>query len=225
MSRETIDIFCAACNVLVSAKVRAEVHGGFRSSAADDSDMSDAEYHGEHYILALCGRCNGPFLVRESLFGIPGEFETVTEEAVLYPASDRLALGDLPASVQRAHEQAVRAFGVALYEPSALMCRKALEAVCKLKGASGRNLYDRLAELAKSGVIDARLLEWAHEIRVVGNDAAHDPDGEVSKDDARDVLDLTEAILLYVFSLTARFDRFRVRRATPTPPQPGSPAG
>lgn len=143
---------------MVSAKVRAKVPGGFRTSAADGSDTSDAEYHGDHYVLALCGRCDGPFLVRESLYGIPGEFETVTEEAVLYPASDRLALADVTASVQRAHEQAVRAFGVALYKPSALMCRKALEAVYKLKGATGRSLYDRLGALAKSGVIDARLL-------------------------------------------------------------------
>lgn len=225
MATKSVDVFCSTCNILVSAAVRAEVNGGFRSAAVSELDVPDAEYHGEHYILAFCGRCNSPFLIRQSLFGIPAEFETVTDEIILYPLNDRLELSDVPASVRKAHAQAVRAFGTGLYEPSALMCRKALEAICKSKGAMGRSLYDRLATLERLGVIDARLLAWAHEIRLVGNDAAHDPDGDVSKDDARDVLDLTEAILLYVFSLTARFDRFRTRRAAPPTDGDNLPAG
>jgi len=65
-----------------------------------------------------------------------------------------------------------------------------------------------------SGHIDSRLLNWAHEIRLVGNEAAHDIETSVDKSDARDVLDFTEAILIYTFSLTARFRAFQARRAT-----------
>lgn len=71
MTVETIDVFCPRCNILVGARIRAEVRGGFRTDALSDIDLPDFEYHGEHYILALCGRCNGPFLIRQSLFGIP----------------------------------------------------------------------------------------------------------------------------------------------------------
>ena len=48
---------------------------------------------------------------------------------------------------------------------------------------------------------------------LIGNEAAHDPDTKVTKRDARDVLDFTEAILIYVFSLTSRFEAFRARRS------------
>lgn len=104
------------------------------------------------------------------------------------------------------------------------MCRKSIEATCKLKGARGRTLFDRLAELERLTIIDARLLAWAHEIRVVANDAAHEPDGDITKDDSRDAIDFTEAILLYVFSLTSRFEQFRLRRArnAPNPPSPAN---
>lgn len=188
------------------------MRGGFRPGALSELDIADAEYQGDRFSIALCPRCENPFLIRESLFGI-GDFETVTEEKVLYPPSERLPLEHVPAVAQKAYEQAVRALSTGLYEASTLMCRKTLEAVCKLKGASGRTLYERLSALKEQGVIDARLIDWAHEIRAVGNDAAHDSDGDVSVEDARDVLDFTEAILLYVFSFTVRFEQFRSRRA------------
>ena len=44
--------------------------------------------------------------------------------------------------------------------------------------------------LCDGGRIDSRLLNWAHEIRLIGNEAVHDPDTKVAKCDARDILDL-----------------------------------
>jgi hypothetical protein len=95
------------------------------------------------------------------------------------------------------------------------MCRKCLEATCKALGAKGRDLNARLQNLHGGEYIDARLLNWAHEIRVLGNEAAHDVDLAIAKSDARDVLDFTEAILIYIFSLTARFRAFQDRRPKP----------
>jgi hypothetical protein len=88
-----------------------------------------------------------------------------------------------------------------------------LEATCKTLGAKGKDLNAKLQNLFDGGHIDSRLLNWAHEIRLIGNEAAHDPDMKVTKRDARDVIDFTESILIYVFSLTSRFEAFRTRRA------------
>jgi len=92
------------------------------------------------------------------------------------------------------------------------MSRKCLEAVCKILGAKGRDLNARLGELHEAGHIDSRLLDWAHQVRLIGNEAAHDIDVPVTKQDARDVLDFTEAIMIYVFSLTKRFESLKRRR-------------
>jgi hypothetical protein len=213
MAESSFDVFCPQCNILVEAKVIAEGHGGFRSNAVNPIDEVDAEYHGDHYSVCLCRRCNQPFLVRQSLYGIPGEFETVTEEAVLYPSESKLLPEALPESVKTAYDQAARSLHASLFEPCVLMSRKCLEAVCKILNANGRDLSTRLAKLHEAGHIDSRLLNWAHQVRLIGNEAAHDIDAPVTKEDARDVFDFTEAILIYVFSLTKRFESLQARRS------------
>lgn len=212
MPKTEFDVFCPGCNILIAAKVVAEGNGGFRSDAISPDDI-DTEYHGEHYYACLCGRCSQPFLIRESLFGIPAEFETVTDQKILYPSETKLPLDGIPSTIQSAYDQAARSFSASLFEPCVLMCRKCLEATCKVFGAKGRDLASKLQRLSDTGHIDSRLLNWAHEIRLIGNEAAHDPDITVGNRDARDILDLTEAILIYVFSLTSRFDAFRARRS------------
>ena len=94
------------------------------------------------------------------------------------------------------------------------MCRRCLEALTKSLGAQGRNLQDKLDSLKTTGHVDSRLVEWAHSIRILGNEAAHDTDVAITKDDAKDVLDFTEALLLYVFLLNQWFAVFQRRRAS-----------
>jgi hypothetical protein len=212
VSKTEFDVFCPGCNILVAARVVAEGNGGFPSDAVSPLDEIGTEYHGEHYYVCLCGRCSQPFLIRQSLYGVPAEFESVTDEKILYPIEKKLPLDGVPNIIRTAYDQAARSFSASLFEPCVLMCRKCLEATCKTLGAQGRDLNTRLQSLYDGGHIDSRLLNWAREIRLVGNEAAHDIDITVKKCDARDVLDFTEAILIYIFSLTARFRAFQARR-------------
>jgi hypothetical protein len=217
MDKEQRDVFCPSCNILISAPIIASGFGSYRSDAMSPLDELDAEYHGEHYFIALCPRCSGPFLGRASIWGVPGEFETVTDEKILFPCPTRERIEGLPDPVARAYEGAVKSYGATLYEPSALMCRRCLEAVCKHFSAQGRDLNKRLDALAVSGTIDSRLKDWAHGVRLLGNEAAHDVDASVSKEDARDVLDFTEAMLLFVFTLREKHERFLARRVKAAP--------
>lgn len=212
MPKDEFDVFCHECNMVIAAKVIAEGNGGFSSNASFPMDACYTEYHGDHYFVCLCRRCSSPFLIRQSLYGV-GEFESVTDEVILFPTEKKLPLDGVPVTIRSAHDQAVRSFSASLFEPSVLMCRKCLEATCKALNAKGRDLNARLKSLCDGGHIDSRLLNWAHEIRLLGNEAAHDPDIKVTKRDARDVLDFTESILIYVFSLTSRFEAFRSRRS------------
>jgi hypothetical protein len=212
MQKDSFDLFCPTCNMLVEAKVIASGSGGFRSDAVNPLDEVDTEYHGEHYSVALCRRCCGPFLVRESLFGVPGEFETITEQELLFPVATARNLEGVPESVRRSVEQADRSFAAGSYDAAALMCRRALEAVCGALSAAGPNLALKLRDLHENGHIDQKLLGWAHGVRLVGNEAAHDVEDAVTKDDAGDILELTTAILMYVFSLDRKFREFASRR-------------
>lgn len=212
MDKEQRDVFCPTCNILVSARIVASGFGSYRSDATNPIDEVDAEYHGERYFVALCPRCSAPFLGRTSIWGVPGEFETISEDKILFPAPAGASVEGLPEPVLRAYEGAIKSFGATLYEPSALMCRRCLEAVCKHFSAPGRDLSQRLDALASSGTIDGTLKEWAHGIRLLGNEAAHDVDVSVTQEDAKDVLDFTEALLLFVFTLRQKHERFQARR-------------
>lgn len=206
------DTFCPDCNMQVSAAVICQGHGGFSSSSMNVIDVADAEYHGDTYLVALCNKCSAPFLVKRSLYGVPGEFETVTDEAVLYPQTSRLPLKGVPDSVRRAYDQALSCFSASAYEACALMCRRCIEALCNASQATGKSLQGKLDHLASAGLVDKRIAEWAHGIRVVGNEAAHDTETHLLKDDAKDALDFTEALLMYVFALNSRFQAFQRRR-------------
>ena len=92
------------------------------------------------------------------------------------------------------------------------MCRKTLEALCVEHSIKERNLATALKKANESGLIDGRLAEWAEELRIAGNEAAHDVDKKMSGEDARDLLEFTEAILEYVFTFRDRFERFQRRR-------------
>jgi hypothetical protein len=94
------------------------------------------------------------------------------------------------------------------------MCRRTLELLCKHFYPSLDSLGWGLKKLHHDGVIDRKLLEWAELLRESGNLAAHDPSAEVDGEDADDLIDFTEAILNYVFLLSARFETFKRRRAS-----------
>lgn len=214
MGETSFDVFCPECNMLVQAKVVAEGHG--RPVPQDTValvDDVDKPYRCEHYSVCLCPRCEQPFFVNQSLYGVAGEFEAITDQVVLYPGEPKLLSEALPDSVKTAYDQAARCLTASLFEPCVLMSRKCLEAVCKTLNANGRSLHARLANLHEAEHIDSRLLDWAHQVRVIGNEAAHDVDAPVTTEDARDAFEFTEAILIYVFSLTKRFETLRERRA------------
>jgi hypothetical protein len=66
---------------------------------------------------------------------------------------------------------------------------------------------------AKSKFLSVR---GGHGVRLLGNQAAHDPESIVTVADARDVLEFTEALLIYIYALDHRYAEFQKRR-TETP--------
>ncbi len=211
MENQAFDQFCTECNMFVETNVIAEGKEEFLNNQGLPLDLDD-QYNGNVYYISLCSRCKQPFMIHQEYYGVAGTFETMTAETLLYPKPTNIEIKDLPKLLQSSYQDASKSFSASLYEPCVLMCRKTLEVICKLNDAKGNNLYKRLDNLKELGHIDQKLLDWSHQIRSIGNDAAHDVYSEISKEDARDALDLTEAILLYIFSLSSRFENFKKRR-------------
>jgi hypothetical protein len=67
--------------------------------------------------------------------------------------------------------------------------------------------------MAAQGLLDNRLLTWADELRVLGNQGAHHTSSPVNREDAKDALALAEAALDYLYVLAMKFTEFKRRRA------------
>ena len=80
-------------------------------------------------------------------------------------------------------------------------------------GAKGRTLHDKLEDMKKKDLLDASLLEWAMELKLAGNDAAHD-DWAATRQDADDALVLVDAAVTHVYGLMQRFEEFKKRRTS-----------
>jgi hypothetical protein len=53
---------------------------------------------------------------------------------------------------------------------------------------------------------------WANALRVAGNEAAHDVSHNISRIDAQNLLEFTEAILDYIYVFKRKFEAFQQRR-------------
>ncbi len=92
------------------------------------------------------------------------------------------------------------------------MVRRTLEGVCAENGIKKQPLIRALQEMKGGGLIEGRLLEWAEELRVLGNEGAHFTGRRVSREDAQDALALAEALLDYLYVFSAQFTEFKQRR-------------
>jgi len=131
----------------------------------------------------------------------------------VYPPQDRILSNEIPTQLRQIHEEARACIRAKAYTAAAVMSGRALEGVCDLHGVKGTTLQNRLAKMKEEGLIDGRLWEWAETLRSVRNSAAHFTRDTISKQDAEDAVAFTEALLDYLYGLTARFNALKERRA------------
>jgi len=124
----------------------------------------------------------------------------------------------LPPEVARVYLQAERNFPVAGNEEAAgTMYRKALDIGLKITAPSvGGTLKARIAELVKRHILTASLGEWADQIRLLGNDAAHDID-EPTRDELDALRNFSDLLLQYLFTLPTMVAARRATHSTPAP--------
>jgi len=210
---ETLDIYCPGCNVQVEAIVVAEHTRAIPHQTGILTDPVDTPLDVTVFSLAKCRRCEQVFLTKMDYYEIPGEVSAPqTDLITLYPTVRSFDESLLPTTVATAYKNASGSYQAGLYEPCVVMSRKCLEAICHENGITNGNLRTRLERLHQNGVIDDKLLIWANGLRLVGNEAAHEMDVVVDKNDAKDSLEFVEALFLYVFSLDKRFQEFQQRR-------------
>jgi uncharacterized C2H2 Zn-finger protein len=178
--------------------------------------IGDWELDTEHeeFVVRRCPRCRHPFLHRNTYMNHHEAGTYLQEVDQLYPAENTslLSQGPVPSNIKKIFTQAKSCYSKSLHEPAVIMCRKCLEAICEDLGAKGKHLAEKVESLNRTQTIDARLYSWATQLRLIGNDAAHDLTAVISRRDAEDSLAFLNALLLYIYTLEKKFSAFLKRR-------------
>jgi hypothetical protein len=111
---------------------------------------------------------------------------------------------DIPPQVGSAYAEGMRALSVKAARAAVVMFRGMLAQVVADKGSAAaqakHSLYDKLEQMSQDGSLHPSLVEWAREIRLIGNAAAH-PDAldPVSDEEAADLARLCRQLLNVVY--------------------------
>jgi hypothetical protein len=173
-----------------------------------DYDFPDDDFNVQRYVLAQCKICFDVMLLRH----LADEKFPSRRAIVLWPDPARTLSAAVPEALRLEHRESRACFRSGAYTAAVVMVRRTLEGVCAEHGIKANTLVKSLEQMKTSNLIDTRLLEWAQELRVLGNEGAHFTGKRVSRRDAEDAVALAEAILDYLYVFSAQFDEFKERR-------------
>lgn len=187
---------CPACEAFVDGEF-----------IADYIDVEEPSGTAGRYTFLKCPRCARPFIMLQIDDG-PGWDEPLR----LYPPSEMGVSLAIPTPLRAAYDEARACFRAKAYTATAIMCRKTLEGLADENKITARNLASALKEMKEKGIIENRLFEWADALRISGNEAAHGVSSKISSQDAKDILEFTNALLEYVFTFQEKFEKFKSRQ-------------
>ncbi|GGO02988.1 DUF4145 domain-containing protein [Microbispora bryophytorum] len=180
-------------------------------------DRSVSYYDGEglpcRFKLMCCSACPQAFVVLQELYA--GQHWGQPE--LMWPSATKALNQAIPFKIRKELSEATQCFKAGQYTATAVMVRRVIEGVCRSHNATGTP-FKALDDLYERGLIDKRLLEWAHGLRALGNDGAHFGGKPITRQDAEDALTLAEAVLNYMYVFTRQYEEFKQRRAESVPP-------
>lgn len=214
MIEPNLAVICPQCQIPV-----ASCEEGYFVKTVEGSDQQEFL----RFTLVRCPKCSTPILLKHDGWYEGDAGRAWGRSVVLYPAITTSFGEDVPPFIALSYLEAVRAFEQAgAYTATAILCRRTLEGICGDFDGEGRNLSQKLRSLLEKGVIDTRVFQWADLVlRGLGNDAAHNINVMIARQDAKDALDFTRAIIEYLYVFQSAFNRFMATRAKRTEPEAG----
>lgn len=124
---------------------------------------------------------------------------------------------NIPSKIRSTFEEAVICHAERCYAASAIMVRRTLEELCQDKACSGKKLFNRIEELKSSVVLPTELFAALHELRVLGNDAAHIESKDfdnIGEEEVSIAIEITKEILKSVYQMESLVNRLKSLKKT-----------
>lgn len=154
--------------------------------------------------------------------GCKGHIFVVHRQGVLvesYPPSTiDFDSSAIPPNIVSSFNEALLCHSVGSFVASALMVRRTLEEVCLDKGATGKDLKARIADLKGKIVVPSELFEAMDELRLLGNDAAHieaKSYDKISNEELEVAIEFTKELLKALYQYSSLLAKLRGLKKTP----------
>lgn len=122
---------------------------------------------------------------------------------------------DIPANLLATLKEAISCHAAGAYRASTMMVRRLLEELCEINGAQGGNLHQRIGGLKQKVLLSPALFEALHELKALGNDAAHveaKAYDSIGKEEAFNSIELAKEILKALYQHQSLLTRLQSRR-------------
>ena len=172
--------------------------------------LGEQDYRDYYDILATCLVCGRSVVATISAPGSLDRFASndITVHAMAPMPADTTAPDHTPANVGSFYKQGMENLSKN-WDAAGTMFRKALEAGIKSKWPSVTgSLFHRIDCVAAQGGLTEDMKEWTHQIRLIGNDAAHEEE-PIGRNQAQDIATFTRLFLLYAFTLPRMLEEAR----------------
>lgn len=122
-------------------------------------------------------------------------------------------MSDVPSEIESDRYEAWECYISGCYKSSAIMARAALQRAVRTLKAEGKGLFEEIEDLKKKGVITQQLADFAHEVRITGNDIAHPHEmTNVNEKEIIESLEFLDGFLETVFVLPSVAERRKKAR-------------
>ena len=197
-----------AASTIPTIGVRCPVCGHLGTFEGIGSDVAASAADGTGGFAAGHRKCPNPTCTAH-LFVVLKDGSLVLS----YPA-ERIDFdtANVPPAIVEAFAEALTCHAHGCFKASAMMVRKALEETCRERGAKGGSLYERIEALKTKATLPQELLDGLHEIRLLGNDAAHvdaQDYAEIGKDEIETIVEFSKELLKALYQYQDLLRRMR----------------
>jgi hypothetical protein len=192
---------CANCNAYVEA-----------------DEISNFQYPSKNgkpsgrFVFLKCKNCDNPILIEQENIGNVADGDIFDKPIVVYPKEENKDDSGIPKKIKNSLNEATSCYKANSFTATAIMCRRVLEGICTIKEFKTKNLMSSIEKMKDHGIIDNQLFQWADILRITGNEAAHDINVDITKEDAKDMLEFTNAMAEYIFMFKDKLENFKKRR-------------
>lgn len=186
-------------------------------------EVAHPELEGAYQVFCMCFACKKTAIVlfaKKSYGSItlsPHTYNNNPEDLgydilLAWPKSKDVTCPNFtPDKIKTFYIEASECLSRGSYNAAAPLFRKVLEITVKRMdptAPSGSNLKNRIDRLPAETGVTPSMKEWAHEIRLIGNEAVHEDD-PIEEKDAKDIQAFTELFLTYAFTLPGMLEERR----------------